>query len=50
MEFQRIVWKIRRASYSSATRLFYAPVVEACGSYKLIPQDFKEGMAYWGGV
>jgi alcohol dehydrogenase (cytochrome c) len=37
------------ASYSRATRLFYTPVVEACGTFKLIPQKFKEGMAYWGG-
>ncbi|HYC58721.1 MAG TPA: PQQ-dependent dehydrogenase, methanol/ethanol family [Thermoanaerobaculia bacterium] len=37
------------ASYSPATRLFYTPVVEACGTFKLIPQQFKEGMAYWGG-
>ncbi|HEX9985846.1 MAG TPA: PQQ-dependent dehydrogenase, methanol/ethanol family [Thermoanaerobaculia bacterium] len=37
------------ASYSQATRLFYTPVVEACGTFKLIPQKFKEGMAYWGG-
>jgi alcohol dehydrogenase (cytochrome c) len=37
------------ASYSRATGLFYTPVVEACGTFKLIPQKFKEGMAYWGG-
>ena len=37
------------ASYSQATRLIYTPVVEACGTFKLIPQKFKEGMAYWGG-
>jgi alcohol dehydrogenase (cytochrome c) len=37
------------ASYSRATGLLYTPVVEACADYKLIPQTFKEGMAYWGG-
>ncbi|MFL6245004.1 MAG: PQQ-dependent dehydrogenase, methanol/ethanol family [Thermoanaerobaculia bacterium] len=37
------------ASYSQATHLFYTPVVEACGTFKLLPQKFKEGMAYWGG-
>ena len=37
------------ASYSQSTRLFYTPVVEVCGTFKLIPQKFKEGMAYWGG-
>jgi hypothetical protein len=37
------------ASYSRATHLFYTPVVETCGTFKLLPQQFKEGMAYWSG-
>lgn len=37
------------ASYSPQTGLLYAPVIDACADFKLIPQDFKEGMGYWGG-
>ena len=37
------------AAYSPATGLLYAPVIEKCGTYKLRPQEFREGMAYWGG-
>jgi alcohol dehydrogenase (cytochrome c) len=37
------------ASYSPETGLLYTPVVEACGTFKLLPQEFREGMAYWGG-
>jgi alcohol dehydrogenase (cytochrome c) len=37
------------ASYSPETGLLYTPVVEACGDFKLLKQEFREGMAYWGG-
>ena len=37
------------AAYNPETGLLYTPVVEACGDFKLIPQEFREGMAYWGG-
>jgi len=37
------------ASYSPQTKLLYVPVIEACADFKLIPHEFKEGMAYWGG-
>jgi len=37
------------ASYSPQTKLLYVPVIDACADFKLIPQEFKEGMAYWGG-
>jgi alcohol dehydrogenase (cytochrome c) len=37
------------AAYNPKTGLLYTPVVEVCGTFKLLPQQFKEGMAYWGG-
>ena len=37
------------AAYNPGTGLLYTPVVELCGTFKLIPQEFREGMAYWGG-
>jgi alcohol dehydrogenase (cytochrome c) len=37
------------AAYNPGTGLLYTPVVEACGDFKLIKQEFREGMAYWGG-
>ncbi|HKR66964.1 MAG TPA: PQQ-dependent dehydrogenase, methanol/ethanol family, partial [Thermoanaerobaculia bacterium] len=37
------------ASYNRETHLLYTPVVEACGTFRLLPQKFREGMAYWGG-
>ena len=37
------------AAYSPQTGLLYAPVIEACATFKRIPQAFREGMAYWGG-
>jgi alcohol dehydrogenase (cytochrome c) len=37
------------ASYSPRTRLLYTPVVETCGTFKLKPTEFEEGMPYWGG-
>jgi alcohol dehydrogenase (cytochrome c) len=37
------------AAYSPQTGLLYTPVVETCAVLKLIPGEFREGMAYWGG-
>ena len=37
------------AAYSPQTGLLYAPVIEACATFKRIPQEFREGMGYWGG-
>ena len=37
------------AAYSAQTGLLYAPVIEACATFKRIPQEFREGMGYWGG-
>ena len=37
------------AAYSQATGWLYVPVIEKCGTYKSRPQEFREGMAYWGG-
>ena len=34
------------AVYNPKTGLLYTPVVEVCGTFKLLPQKFKEGMAY----
>ncbi|HEX8170707.1 MAG TPA: PQQ-dependent dehydrogenase, methanol/ethanol family [Thermoanaerobaculia bacterium] len=36
-------------AYNPKTGLIYTPVVEACGTFKLLKQEFREGMAYWGG-
>jgi alcohol dehydrogenase (cytochrome c) len=37
------------AAYSQQTGLLYTPVVEGCGTFKLIPNKFHESMPYWGG-
>jgi alcohol dehydrogenase (cytochrome c) len=37
------------AAYSPRTKLFYAPVVEACAQYQLRPTRFRESLPYWGG-
>jgi alcohol dehydrogenase (cytochrome c) len=37
------------AAYNPKTGLLYTPVVELCGTFKLLSQEFKEGMAYWSG-
>jgi alcohol dehydrogenase (cytochrome c) len=37
------------AAYSPRTGLLYTPVVELCGTFKLKPSKFEEGMPYWGG-
>jgi alcohol dehydrogenase (cytochrome c) len=36
-------------AYSPQTGLLYTPVVDVCGFFKQMPQEFKESMAYWGG-
>jgi alcohol dehydrogenase (cytochrome c) len=37
------------AAYSQRTRLLYTPVVDACGVFKQMEDDFRESMPYWGG-
>jgi alcohol dehydrogenase (cytochrome c) len=37
------------ASYSRATHLLYAPVIEACATYKTMKTAFEESLPYWGG-
>jgi alcohol dehydrogenase (cytochrome c) len=37
------------ASFSQQTQLLYTPVVDVCGTYKLMKTEFLEGMPYWGG-
>lgn len=37
------------AAYSRRTGLLYTPVVDACGTFKMKPSQFLEGMPYWGG-
>jgi alcohol dehydrogenase (cytochrome c) len=37
------------ASYSPRTQLLYTPVVDACGTFKLMRTEFRESMPYWGG-
>jgi alcohol dehydrogenase (cytochrome c) len=37
------------AAYSPRTQLLYAPIIDACATFKLIPGEFREGMPYWGG-
>jgi alcohol dehydrogenase (cytochrome c) len=37
------------AAYSPRTGLLYAPVIELCGIFKLRPQEFREGLSYFGG-
>ncbi|HEX8155088.1 MAG TPA: PQQ-dependent dehydrogenase, methanol/ethanol family, partial [Thermoanaerobaculia bacterium] len=37
------------AAYSRETGLLYAPTVDACGTFRLVPQPFREGMYYLGG-
>jgi alcohol dehydrogenase (cytochrome c) len=37
------------ASFSQSTGLLYTPVVEQCGTFKTRRDEFREGMAYWGG-
>jgi alcohol dehydrogenase (cytochrome c) len=38
------------ATFSRQTGLLYTPVVDACGTFKVMPGGkFKESMPYWGG-
>jgi alcohol dehydrogenase (cytochrome c) len=37
------------AAFSPRTNLLYVPVIESCATFKLKPQEFREGMPYWGG-
>jgi alcohol dehydrogenase (cytochrome c) len=37
------------AAYSPRTGLLYAPTIEACATFRLVPQQFREGMFYLAG-
>jgi alcohol dehydrogenase (cytochrome c) len=37
------------ATYSRATGLLYAPILELCATFTSRPREFREGMPYWGG-
>jgi alcohol dehydrogenase (cytochrome c) len=37
------------AAYSPRTGLMYVPVVDACATFRLVPQPFREGMFYLAG-
>jgi alcohol dehydrogenase (cytochrome c) len=37
------------ASFSPKTQLLYAPIIEQCATFKSRSNEFREGMAYWGG-
>ena len=37
------------AAYSQRTSLLYTPVIDSCGTFKVTPGKFHEGMPYWGG-
>ncbi|HEX2060476.1 MAG TPA: PQQ-dependent dehydrogenase, methanol/ethanol family [Thermoanaerobaculia bacterium] len=37
------------AAYSPRTGLLYTPTVDACGTFRLVPQEFREGMFYLAG-
>ncbi len=37
------------AAYSPKTGLLYTPVIEATANFKLLPNEFRESMPYWGG-
>ena len=37
------------ASYSRTTGLLYAPVIDACATFRTFPTPFKEGLSYYGG-
>ncbi|MFL6713743.1 MAG: pyrroloquinoline quinone-dependent dehydrogenase [Sulfurifustis sp.] len=36
-------------AYSPRTRLLYAPIIESCAIFQLIPGEFRESLPYWGG-
>jgi alcohol dehydrogenase (cytochrome c) len=37
------------ASYSPKTSLLYAPVIESTATFKILKQQFRESLPYWGG-
>ena len=37
------------AAYSPRTGLLYAPIIDACATFRLVPQQFREGMFYLAG-
>ncbi|MDP8928539.1 MAG: PQQ-dependent dehydrogenase, methanol/ethanol family, partial [Actinomycetota bacterium] len=37
------------AAYSPRTNLLYAPIIETCANFKVLPVEFKEGLPYYGG-
>lgn len=37
------------ATFSRKTGLLYTPVIDACATYRTYPNDFKEGLSYYGG-
>ena len=37
------------ATYSRRTGLLYTPVIDACATFRTYPNDFKEGLSYFGG-
>jgi alcohol dehydrogenase (cytochrome c) len=37
------------ASFSPRTGFLYAPIIEQCATFKTRRDEFREGMAYWGG-
>jgi alcohol dehydrogenase (cytochrome c) len=37
------------ATYSAQTRLLYAPIIDACATYRRFDQPFKESLSHWGG-
>ena len=37
------------ATYSRETGLLYTPVIDACATYRTYPNEFKEGLSYFGG-
>jgi alcohol dehydrogenase (cytochrome c) len=37
-------------AYSPRTNLVYVPVVEQCGKFSKLREDFREGLPYWGGT
>ncbi|HEX2138381.1 MAG TPA: PQQ-dependent dehydrogenase, methanol/ethanol family [Woeseiaceae bacterium] len=38
------------AAYSPRTGWLYAPVIESCATFTLVPGEFRESMPYWGGT
>jgi alcohol dehydrogenase (cytochrome c) len=37
------------ATFSAQTRLLYAPVIDACATYRRFETPMKEGLSHWGG-